>query len=109
MSGNSVRIMITATFRNTVVTACDIYDNCLGWDSTLASGDTSYNIGRRIARILKKLGISDIEVVVKGPGEGKIQVLRAIKDCGLDYRLIKDITPIPHNGCIPPRRLKKRY
>lgn len=104
MTEKSAKIIITTTYTNIVVTACDIYDNCLAWDSTLASGDTSYNVAKRIARILKRFGISDIEVFVKGPDKGRKQVLSALSDCGLN---IKDDTPIPHNGCVPTRKLKR--
>lgn len=81
-----------------------VVDNCLAWDSTLASGDTSYNVAKKVARTLKKLGITNIEVIVKGHGKNREQTLRALRDCGLN---IKDDTPIPHNGCVPTRKLKR--
>lgn len=106
MTEKITKIIITTTYRSTIVVACDIYDNCLAHDSTLASGDTSYNVAKKVAIILKKLGITNIEVIVKGPGKGRVQALKALKDCGLNIEIIKDLIPIPHND-VPTRKLKR--
>jgi len=102
-------VRINTSYTSAVVVAYDSFNNCLAIASTLSSGDTSYNVAKKVARVLQKLGITNIEVVVKGLGENRVQVLRTLIDYGFNIEIIRDVTPIPHNGCRPPRRLKKRY
>ncbi len=104
---------IQATFNNTIITITDLNGETLCWSS---SGTIGYKGSRkstpfaaqraaeRCAGMARKMGVSEIEVKVKGPGAGRESAIRALNNSGLTVRLIEDRTPIPHNGC----RAKKR-
>lgn len=104
---------IQSTFNNTIVTITDMKGNVLSWAS---AGSMGYKGSRKntpfaaqvAARDCGKkaldLGMRQIEVYVKGPGAGREGAIRALQAVGLDVRTIKDVTPIPHNGCRPPKR-----
>lgn len=108
------RAYVTATFNNTLVTITDPSGNALMWGSAGASGfkgarkSTPYAATSAVEQVAKKarnLGVSSIEVYVKGPGPGRDGAIRAFKAAGLDITMIADVTPIPHNG---PRASKRR-
>ena len=108
------RAYVTATFNNTQVTITDPGGNTLLWGSAGASGfkgarkSTPFaatSAVEQVARKARNLGITSIEVYVKGPGPGRDGAIRAFKSAGLDITMIADVTPIPHNG---PRASKRR-
>ncbi len=104
---------ILATFNNTIVTITDRQGNALAWSSCGSSGfkgskkSTPFAAqitARNAAKKALEYGLKDIEVFVKGPGSGRESAIRAIQAAGLRISAIKDVTPIPHNGCRPPKR-----
>ncbi len=107
------KVYITATFNNTLLTVTDQSGNAIAWGSAGASGfkgarrSTPYAATvamEATARKAMALGITEVEVFVKGPGSGREAALRAIKAVGLRMTQIADITPIPHNGARPKKR-----
>ena len=84
---------IQSTFNNTIVTITDTNGNALSW----ASAETA-------AKAAMEHGLKTVEVYVKGPGAGREAAIRALQAAGLEVNMIKDVTPIPHNGCRPPKR-----
>ena len=108
------KIYVTATFNNTLVTACDLLGNTIAWQSCGSAGfrgtkkATPFAATTTVEKLTKKildLGVREVEVYIKGPGPGRDAALRAIRASGLKMNLIADITPIPHNGT---RAKKKR-
>jgi small subunit ribosomal protein S11 len=106
-------VHIQATFNNTIVTITDMEGNTLSWAT---SGNTGFKGSRKstpyaaqitaqeAANRAKEHGLNEVEVRVKGPGSGREAAIRALQVVGLKIRMIKDVTPIPHNGCRPPQR-----
>ena len=104
---------IRATFNNTIVTISDVAGNAVSWAS---AGELGFKGSRKstpyaaqmaaetAARAAMEHGMKTVEVYVKGPGAGREAAIRALQATGLDISLIKDVTPIPHNGCRPPKR-----
>ena len=104
---------IQSTFNNTIVTITDTQGNAVSWAS---SGELGFRGSRKstpfaaqtaaetAARIAMEHGMKSVEVYVKGPGAGREAAIRALQAAGLDVSMIKDVTPIPHNGCRPPKR-----
>jgi len=108
------KVFVSATFNNTLVTFTDTKGNTLCWGSTGTLGfkgtrkSTPYAATTAVDTVAKKaqaLGVTEVEVFIKGPGPGRDAALRALKAVGLKMSLIADVTPIPHNG---PRARKKR-
>ena len=104
---------ITATFNNTVVSITDPKGRVIGWSSAGRVGfkgsrkSTAYAAqlaAQDAARQSMAHGLKEIEVWVKGPGSGREAAIRALQAIGLDITVIKDVTPVPHNGCRPPKR-----
>ncbi len=104
---------IMATFNNTCVSITDLKGRVIGWSSAGRVGfkgsrkSTAYAaqlVAQDAARQGMAHGLKEIEVWVKGPGSGREAALRALQAIGLDITVIKDVTPIPHNGCRPPKR-----
>ena len=107
------RAHIRATFNNTIVTISDIAGNAISWAS---AGELGFKGSRKstpfaaqsaaetAAKGAMEHGMKTVEVYVKGPGAGRESAVRALQTAGLDVTLIKDVTPIPHNGCRPPKR-----
>jgi small subunit ribosomal protein S11 len=104
---------IQSTFNNTVVTITDLRGNVLSWASAGTQGfkgsrkGTPFAAGlaaETAARKAMEHGVRHIEVYVKGPGSGREAAIRSLQAAGLDVSLIKDVTPVPHNGCRPPKR-----
>ncbi len=104
---------ITATFNNTCVSISDLKGRVIGWSSAGRVGfkgsrkSTAYAaqlVAQDAARQGMAHGLREIEVWVKGPGSGREAAIRALQAIGLDITVIKDVTPVPHNGCRPPKR-----
>lgn len=104
---------IRATFNNTIVTITDMTGNAISWASAGEMGfkgsrkSTPYaaqTAAETAAKLAVDHGMKSVEVYVKGPGSGRESAIRALQAVGLDITLIKDVTPIPHNGCRPPKR-----
>lgn len=104
---------ILATFNNTIVTVTDREGNAITWASTGSSGfkgskkSTPFAAGIAAENAAKKAlerGVKEVEVYVKGPGAGRESAIRSIQGAGLTIRAIRDVTPIPHNGCRPQKR-----
>lgn len=104
---------IQSTFNNTVVTISDLQGNVVAWASAGTSGfkgsrkGTPFAAGlaaENAARKAMEHGLRQVEVYVRGPGAGREAAIRSLQAAGLEVSLIKDVTPIPHNGCRPPKR-----
>lgn len=104
---------IKATFNNVLVTLSDIYGNTISWSSAGRNGfkgsrkNTPFAAqvtAEAAAKEAYDLGLRRVEVRVKGPGSGRESAIRAINTAGIEISAIKDVTPIPHNGCRPPKR-----
>ena len=104
---------IQATFNNTLVTLTDMEGNALSWSSAGAQGFkgsrkstpfAAQTAAEVAAKAAMEHGLKTVEVYVKGPGSGREAAIRALQTAGLNITMIKDITPIPHNGCRPPKR-----
>jgi small subunit ribosomal protein S11 len=104
---------IRSSFNNTMVTITDLEGNALSWAS---SGGLGFRGSRKstpfaaqsaaetAAKAAMEYGLKTVEVYVKGPGQGREAAIRALQSAGLEVVMIKDVTPIPHNGCRPPKR-----
>ena len=106
-------VHIRSSFNNTMVTVTDLEGNALSWAS---SGGLGFRGSRKstpfaaqtaaetAAKAAMEYGLKTVEVYVKGPGQGREAAIRALQSAGLEVVMIKDVTPIPHNGCRPPKR-----
>ena len=106
-------VHIQSTFNNTIVTIADMQGNAVSWAS---AGEMGFRGSRKstpfaaqtaaetAAKVAIEHGMKTVEVYVKGPGAGRESAIRALETVGLTVTLIKDVTPIPHNGCRPPKR-----
>jgi small subunit ribosomal protein S11 len=104
---------IKSTFNNTIITLTDTSGNVLSWAT---SGSMGFKGSRKstpfaaqmaaeaAARVAMEHGLRQVEVYVKGPGAGREAAIRSLQTAGIDVSMIKDVTPIPHNGCRPPKR-----
>ncbi|MCE5235324.1 MAG: 30S ribosomal protein S11 [Clostridiaceae bacterium] len=104
---------IRSSFNNTMVTITDVQGNALAWSS---AGGLGFRGSRKstpfaaqmaaetAAKAAMEHGLRTVEVYVKGPGSGREAAIRALQSAGLEVNMIKDVTPIPHNGCRPPKR-----
>ena len=104
---------IRSSFNNTIVALTDTKGNALSWASAGGLGfrgsrkNTPFaaqSAAETAAKAAMEHGLKTVEVYVKGPGSGREAAIRALQTAGLDITLIKDVTPIPHNGCRPPKR-----
>lgn len=104
---------IKATFNNTIITLTDSYGNTISWASAGRSGfkgsrkNTPFAAqiaAEGAAREAMDLGLTRVDIEVKGPGAGREAAIRSLQAAGLEILSIKDVTPIPHNGCRPPKR-----
>ncbi len=107
------RAYIKATFNNVIVTLTDVYGNTIAWSS---AGKNGFKGSRKntpfaaqvsaeaAAKEAHGLGLRKVEVFVTGPGSGREAAIRSLQSAGLEIQSIRDITPIPHNGCRPPKR-----
>ena len=104
---------ICSSFNNTIVTITDVNGNAISWAS---AGELGFRGSKKstpfaaqtaaetAAKAAMEHGLKTVEVYVKGPGTGRESAIRALQTAGLDVTMIKDVTPIPHNGCRPPKR-----
>lgn len=104
---------IRSSFNNTLVTITDVNGNAISWAS---AGEMGFKGSRKstpfaaqmaaeqAAKLAMEHGLKTVEVYVKGPGSGREAAIRALQTAGLEISMIKDVTPIPHNGCRPPKR-----
>ncbi len=104
---------IRASFNNTIVTITDVNGNAIAWASAGGLGFrgsrkstpfAAQSAAETAAKNAMEHGLKSVEVYVKGPGSGREAAIRALQAAGLEVSLIKDVTPIPHNGCRPPKR-----
>jgi small subunit ribosomal protein S11 len=104
---------ILATFNNTIVTITDMKGNVIGWSSAGKVGfkgsrkSTAYAaqmVAQDASRQAMGHGLKEVEVLVKGPGAGRESAVRALQAIGLELSVIRDVTPVPHNGCRPPKQ-----
>ena len=104
---------IHSSFNNTIVTIADLQGNVISWSSAGAQGMKGSRkgtpfaaqlAGEAAARKAVEHGMQDVDVYVRGPGSGRESAIRALATGGLNVTMIKDVTPIPHNGCRPPKR-----
>ena len=104
---------IQSTFNNTIITITDLQGNTITWASAGTVGFTGTRKGtpfaasraaEKAAKDARDLGVQKVEVRVKGPGLGREAAIRSLQAAGLQVIAIKDVTPIPHNGCRPPKR-----
>ena len=109
---------IHATFNNTIVMITDVHGNAVAWSSAGALGFkgsrkstpfAAQMASEAAAKSAQEHGLKTVEVYVKGPGSGREAAIRALQTAGLEITMIKDITPIPHNGCRPPKRRRVCY
>jgi small subunit ribosomal protein S11 len=110
---SSGQVHIFASFNNTIVTVTDSEGNTISWGSAGSAGfkgsRKSTPFAARLAaeqalKAAQQLGLQDVELFVKGPGPGRENAIRAVQAMGLRVRSISDITPVPHNGCRPPKK-----
>ena len=106
-------VHVAASFNNTMISITDLEGNLVAQSSSGARGFrgsrkgtpfAAQQAGIRAAQQARELGMNSCEVRVKGPGSGRESAVRAIQSAGIEVRLIRDVTPIPHNGCRPPKR-----
>ena len=104
---------IKSTFNNTIVTITDVAGNAISWASAGGLGFrgskkstpfAAQMAAETAAKAAMEHGLKHVEVYVKGPGSGRESAIRALQVAGLEVNMIKDVTPIPHNGCRPPKR-----
>lgn len=110
---STAQVHIFASFNNTIITVTDLQGNTLTWTSSGSVGfkgsrkSTPFAARLAAEEVIKNatsMGISEIEVFIKGPGPGRESAIRAIQAKGLKIRSITDVTPVPHNGCRPPKK-----
>jgi small subunit ribosomal protein S11 len=104
---------VKASFNNTIITVVDSAGQVLAWDS---AGTIGYKGSRKstpfaaqraaekVADKFKKMGVHEVEVLVRGPGSGRESAIRALSNSGIEVKSIEDVTPLPHNGCRPRKR-----
>ncbi len=104
---------IRSTFNNTIISITDKEGNVISWSSSGTQGFSGSRKGtpfaaglaaETAAKVAMDQGLRNVEVYVKGPGAGREAAIRSLQVAGLDVNMIKDVTPIPHNGCRPPKR-----
>ena len=106
-------VHIRSSFNNTMVTITDLQGNAISWASAGGMGFrgsrkstpfAAQTAAETAAKAAMEHGLKQVEVYVKGPGSGREAAIRALQSSGLEVQLIRDVTPIPHNGCRPPKR-----
>lgn len=110
---SSGQVHVFASFNNTIVTVTDTQGNTVAWGSAGSAGfkgsRKSTPFAARLAaeqavKTAQALGIQEVDLFIKGPGPGRENAIRAVQSAGLKVRSISDITPVPHNGCRPPKK-----
>ena len=106
-------VHIKATFNNTLISVSDPEGNVLAWSSAGGVGFkgsrkgtpfAAQMAGQKVGRSVRDMGVRSVDVEVKGPGAGRESALRALQSTGIEVKSIKDVTPVPHNGCRPRKR-----
>lgn len=104
---------IKATFNNTIITITDTSGQVIAWDSAGTIGykgsrkSTPFAAQRAAAKVadkIRKMGVHELAVKVKGPGSGRESAIRSLASSGIEIKVIEDVTPLPHNGCRPRKR-----
>ena len=104
---------VFASFNNTIITVTDSQGNTVAWASAGTSGykgsrkSTPFAArmaAQQAAKVAQEMGMQEIDIYINGPGPGREAAIRAIQGAGLKVRSIRDVTPVPHNGCRPPKR-----
>lgn len=112
-SMSSAQVHVFASFNNTIITITDEQGNTVCWGSSGSAGfkgsRKSTPFAARLAaeqaiKAAQSMGIQEVDLIVKGPGPGRESAIRAVQGMGLKVRSISDITPVPHNGCRPPKK-----
>ncbi len=107
------QVHIAATFNNTIVTVTDMQGNTVSWGSAGSAGfkgsrkSTPFAVRLAAEQAIKAaqaMGLQEVQVYVKGPGPGRENAIRAVQSMGLKVNSITDLTPVPHNGCRPPKK-----
>ena len=110
---SSGQVHVMASFNNTIITVTDMQGNTVAWGSAGSAGfkgsRKSTPFAARLAaeqagKAAQQLGIQEVDIFIKGPGPGRENAIRAIQALGIRVRSIADITPVPHNGCRPPKK-----
>lgn len=110
---SSAQVHIFASFNNTIVTITDPQGNTLTWGSSGTAGfkgsRKSTPFAARLAaeqamKAAQSMGVQEVDMIVKGPGPGRESAIRAVQSTGVRVRSISDVTPVPHNGCRPPKK-----
>jgi len=106
-------VHIKATFNNTIITITDMSGAVIAWDSAGTIGykgsrkSTPFAAQRAAAKVadkIRKMGVHELSVKVRGPGSGREAAIRALSSAGVEIKVIEDVTPLPHNGCRPRKR-----
>lgn len=110
---SSAQVHVYASFNNTIITVTDLQGNTVCWGS---SGSVGYKGSRKSTpfaarqateqtlKTAQSMGIQEVELIINGPGPGRESAIRAVQSMGIKIRAISDITPVPHNGCRPPKK-----
>ena len=107
------QVHIQASFNNTLVTITDMQGNTVSWSSAGSLGFkgsrkstpfAAQQAAETAGKIARDMGMRQVEVYVKGPGAGRESAIRALQNCDMEVTLIQDVSPIPHNGCRPPKK-----
>ena len=110
---SSAQVHIYASFNNTIVTVTDQQGNAVCWASAGSAGfkgsRKSTPFAARLAseqalKVAQQMGVQEVDIIVKGPGPGRENAIRAVQGMGIKVRSIADVTPVPHNGCRPPKK-----
>jgi small subunit ribosomal protein S11 len=110
---STAQVHVFASFNNTIVTITDTQGNTLCWGSSGSAGfkgsRKSTPFAARLAaeqaiKTAQSMGVQEVELIVKGPGPGRESAIRAVQAAGIKVRSIADVTPVPHNGCRPPKK-----
>lgn len=110
---SAAQVHVNATFNNTIITVTDLQGNTVCWGSAGSAGfkgsrkSTPFAARLATEQVMKtaqSFGIQEVDFIVKGPGPGREATIRAVQGMGIKVRSIADVTPVPHNGCRPPKR-----
>ncbi|MDY6867712.1 MAG: 30S ribosomal protein S11 [Chloroflexota bacterium] len=110
---SSAQVHVFASFNNTIITVTDLQGNTVCWGSAGAAGfkgsrkSTPFAARLATEQVMKtaqSFGIQEVDMIIKGPGPGREATIRAVQGMGITVRSIADVTPVPHNGCRPPKR-----
>jgi small subunit ribosomal protein S11 len=110
---STAQVHVFASFNNTIITITDTQGNAVCWGSAGSAGfkgsRKSTPFAARLAaeqaiKVAQSMGVQEVDLIVKGPGPGRESAIRAVQTMGIKVRSISDVTPVPHNGCRPPKK-----